>query len=588
MNDNSLATQLNNMLLTKDLSPEMTDAKGKHVLSPDDAELFNFDFKVGDRNYGTVVILLGADNNLEVYYGDNLGRGMEEEDREAWYDFLFQIRMLAKANLMKYDLQDISRLKYTMQGMAAIKEGLFEGYYGTKKISYSDQPKKTKLVIKHNKTLGENDARFRYIESLFVETEDGNRFRLPFTKLVGGRAMARHCAEGGTPYDAFGKHICEMIAEMNTLSRFVRASKHKQFEGEAGALVESAIRHYNDLKAKAKRMISQRGYREELEKFNPTQISDSEVTAEAIRDMFVEQSLDSRIEEALPLLAQLAAEESKMKEVDQFECWANQVMEGTWALPETPEQQKRLQELLAKELPVGPDAVNATEQLYDIIGDDQLFDRLMDLADSDPDADARPVILDRLKELGITVDSNTEPAPEISNESESPEPISAMSNKDLAAYINSTEEQVAQDREAAEQAAEEKSQDYAQDNLAEAAVKFEPVEFRGAPREGDIHTIGRFREHSMLPGFYDNSTPEDYSDSYYFKDPVTDGMFVVYAHGHSVRIRGVNGMPESRVIEIAKTLTGGRYEPTMEDRSLSVVDVGESKDIDNIIRLARG
>lgn len=403
MNQNSLATQLNNMLLTKDLSPEMTDVKGKHVLDPEDAELFNFDFKVEDRNYGTVVILLGADNNLEVYYGNNLGRGMETGDREAWYDFLEQIRSIAMRNLMKFDLQNINRLKYTMQGMAAIKEGLFEGYYGTKKISYSDQPKKTKLVIKHNRTLGENDARFRYIESLFVETEDGNRFRLPFTKLVGGRIMARHCAEGGTPYDTFGQHICEMIVEMNTLSRFVRASKHKQFEGEAGALVESAIRHYNDLKAKAKRMISQRGYREEIEKFNPAQITDSEVTAEAIRDMFIEQSLDTRIEEALPLLAQLAAEENKMKEAEEFECWANQVMEGTWAIPRTPEQQKKLEDLMSQELPVGADAVNATEQLYDLVGDDVLFDRLQELADQDPDADARQVIYDRLQELGIDV-----------------------------------------------------------------------------------------------------------------------------------------------------------------------------------------
>jgi hypothetical protein len=518
MIDNSLANQLNNMLLTKDFSPEMTDAKGKHVLNPDDAELFNFDFKVGDRNYGTVVILLGADKNLEVYYGDNLGRGMEEQDREAWYDFLYQVRMLAKSNMMKYDLQDISRLKYTMQGMAAIKEGLFEGYYGTKKVSYSDQPKKTKLVIKHNRTLGENDARFRYIESLFVETEDGNRFRLPFTKLVGGRAMARHCAEGGTPYDAFGQHICEMIAEMNTLSRFVRASKHKQFEGEAGALVESAIRHYNDLKAKAKRMISQRGYREELEKFNPTQITDSEVTTEAIRDMFIEQSLDSRIEEALPLLAQLAAEENKMKEVDQFECWANQVMEGTWSLPETPEQKQKLEDLLAQELPVGPDAVNATEQLYDVIGDDQLFDRLEDLALKDPDADARQIIYDRLQELGIDVrvdiddkydTDRLEPNPEADDET-----------------VNENEQ----------------------------TRRLEVV------RQANLikQEIG-----------YPNYKAFDAHDVRYISEKT-----------------GVSVPDVCKLLNIQ--IPAGISDDMREDRSLSVVDVGESKELDNIIKLARG
>jgi hypothetical protein len=36
---------------------------------------------------------------------------------------------------------------------------------------------------------------------------------------------------------------------------------------------------------------------------------------------------------------------------------------------------------MSGELIVGPDAMNATEQLYDIVGDDELFDILNDLAD---------------------------------------------------------------------------------------------------------------------------------------------------------------------------------------------------------------
>ena len=90
-----------------------------------------------------------------------------------------------------------------------------------------------------------------------------------------------------------------------------------------------------------------------------------------------------------------------MKEANEFESWANQVTEGTWAMPETPEQIKRLRELMQTELPVGPDATNATELLYDIVGDDELFDRLEELAEQDPDADARPIIQRRLDQLGI-------------------------------------------------------------------------------------------------------------------------------------------------------------------------------------------
>jgi hypothetical protein len=395
--------KLYDLLVTRDFDPEILDKQGKPITDPVQADLFSFDFKTPDNNYGTVVVLLGQEKNLEVYYGDNLGRGMEGQDKRDWYAFLEQLSDFAARNILEFEINDINKLKYTMQGMAAIKEGLFEGYYGTRKVSYSDQPKKTRLVIKHSRDLGEGEARHRNIDALFVETEDGSRFRLPFKKLLGGRVMARHCAEGGTPYDAFGQHITQMIAEMNTMSRFVRAARGRGFTGEALAMVETAIRHYSDLKDKAKRMISQRGYHEEREQYRPDRFTDSEVAAEAIRDMFIEQTLDHRIEEALPVLTRIANEEQRMKEAAMFESWADQLVEGTWALPDTKEDKNRLQDLMSRELTVGADATNATEQLYDLVGDDKLFDILSDIANTNPDAnawdDAR--VWKRLAELGI-------------------------------------------------------------------------------------------------------------------------------------------------------------------------------------------
>jgi hypothetical protein len=404
---NSPQTDLYELLVTRDFEPDMLDARGAEVSDPADAQMFSFDWKTEDKNYGTVVILFGEDKNLKVFFGDNLGRTMDSQDKTEWYEFLQQIKQFSvRNNLMGFEIENLNRLKYTMQGLAAIKEGLFEGYYGNRKISYSDQPKKTRLVIKHSRPLGEGEARFRNVESLFIETEQGERFKLPFTKMVGGRAMARHVSEGGTPYDAFGQHIAEIVAEMNTMAKFVRAAKGKQFTGEAGAMVESAVRHYSDLKAKAKRMISQRGYHEERDSFDPAAITDAENVAENIRTLFTEQSLDARIEEAIPLLARLAGrqQDTKMKEINEFESWADTVTEGTWAVPDTPAAEAELKLLMSKPLPVGADATNATEQLYDLIGDDELFDQLADLAARDANADARPVIQARLAELGIELD----------------------------------------------------------------------------------------------------------------------------------------------------------------------------------------
>jgi hypothetical protein len=136
--------------------------------------------------------------------------------------------------------------------MAAIKEGLFEGYYGKKNISYSDQPMEARLMIKHSRDIAEGEARFRSIESLFVETADGSRYKLPHRNLMCGKVMARHCSEGGNPYDVFGQYINGMVTEMNTLGRFIRAARHKNLNDDAVGMLESAVRHYTDLKAKAK------------------------------------------------------------------------------------------------------------------------------------------------------------------------------------------------------------------------------------------------------------------------------------------------------------------------------------------------
>lgn len=400
---NTASQQLYDLLVARDFDPEALDASGKPAADPGKADIISFDYQTPNKHYGTVVMVLDNENNLDIYFGDNMGRAMEAEDRSDWYDFLYLIRMFAKRNLLTFSLQNLSRLKFNMKTMAAIKESLFEGYYGTRKMSYSDQPKQVKLVIKHNRTLGEGDARFRYIESLFVETADGERFRVPTRSLTHGKMLARHCAEGGTPYDAFGQHINEIISEMNVLNKFIRAARHKDYDGSAAHMLESAVRHYGDLKAKAKRMISRRGYHECRDSYDPAEITGIDETVETIRELFMQQTLDPRIEEALPILARL--QERDLPEAAMFEQWADNLSEGTWALPDTPEKAEKLQQLMSQELTVGPDATNATEQLYDLVGDDELFDILADVSMIDPDANAwaDPRVQQRLKQLGVSM-----------------------------------------------------------------------------------------------------------------------------------------------------------------------------------------
>jgi len=389
--------------------------------------LFSFNFSTNGNEYGTVVVLINGDNDLEVYYGDNLGKGMEVGDKGDWYDFLAMIRQTAKRNLLTFSLNNMNKLKYSMATMADLSESLIMEAWKAqgKSKSYSNQPGKAKVVIQHSRAIGEGEQRFRNIASLFVENSQGERFRMPFESIAGAKAMARHVSEGGTPYDAFGQYISETMNEIKTLGKFVRASRSNAFAQNEQALgiVEDAVNHYSDLKRKAKKMIGKRGYKEIFSNYDPAVATELDETIESVREVFVNSAVDSRIEEALPFLARLAAgsaiksalsndvEETNMKEANQFENWTNQIMEGTWALPETAEDMAKLRELMSKPLPCGPDGEYASEQLYDLIGDDSLFDDIGELADKDPDADCRKLVMARAQQLGVDIDVEVSESP---------------------------------------------------------------------------------------------------------------------------------------------------------------------------------
>jgi len=404
--ENTASQQIYDLLVTKDFDPKSLDSMGKPTVNPSEADLFSFVFSANGNEYGTVVVLVNGDNDLEVYYGDNLGKGMDPGDKGDWYDFLAMLRQTAKRNLLTFSLNNMNKLKYQMASMADISESLIMEAWKAqgKSKSYSNQPGKAKVVIQHSRAIGEGEQRFRNIAALFVENAQGERFRMPFESIAGAKAMARHVSEGGTPYDAFGQHISETINEIKTLGKFVRASRGNAFAQNEQALgiVEDAVKHYADLKRKAKKMISKRGYKEIFSAYDPAETTELDETIESVREVFVNSSIDNRIEEALPILAKI--KENTMREADVFEDWTNQVMEGTWALPGTEEDMAKLRELMSKPLPCGPDGEYASEQLYSLIGDDELFDNIGELADKDPDADCRELVKARAQELGVEID----------------------------------------------------------------------------------------------------------------------------------------------------------------------------------------
>lgn len=392
----NIAQQLYNMLAGKGFDVKSLNKTGNQDAAIQDSDIFSFDFTHNGTNYGSVVIILGDDLGIELLVTNAIGKHMDNEDgaRDAWFHFLQEIRNFARRKSPNFKISDASQLPYRLKRAESAQ--LAEGrYWGSKQISRTSGPQKTRLRIKHSQDINEGDARYRHIKELFVETEDEQRFKLPFTSLVGGRAMARHCAEGGNPWDDMGQRITKMVRECAVMGNFLRRvsagnwSNTPQLE-----LVEAARQHYQEQRRKLKSLAGRRGYNlylGDLEASNDTPVVES--TVQAIKELFCQMPNQDIVAEVAPIL-------SAIPEAEQFESWADNLVEGTWALPDDQEDEQRLIELMSQPLKLGAQAQNATGDLDGLLGDDVLFDMLHDAADSDPEGDARPVILKWMQNQG--------------------------------------------------------------------------------------------------------------------------------------------------------------------------------------------
>lgn len=503
------------------------DESAKATSLPREARFINFDFEFDGSDLGNVTISLNDQDSLKIYYGSNVTKNLvDPQAKEKWFGFLKELRSFAKMNMLSFDPRDIGKgnmqvndirnLAYSKQAYT-MRESV-EPLKGTSKSSYQNFGP-IRMVIKHSDKVDENvrGARTRKIDSIYLENSDGERFKMPFKKLGGARAMARHLMNGGQVYDDFGRHINDMINEMGDLAHFVRSAKNNVYEdSETKDIVETAIDHYYDMSKKLSSMKGQKGYQKALEDINGSQDGGSAMDgarspndsasaigavkpdydrfAESLKDKFTRKSFDTRFEAALPHIAKayankqnrdvametsmksfirtpnvtkdpvkmdkfkemkdvmkmedkstlaskiyefievnedspevknmarsakrwssnleeaeskkvlalefakaymgtLRVNKNKDKAVQEFAESIERLSEGTWAQPDTDAKVKELQAVLEKPLEFGVDGNNASSALYNILGDEDLFDELYSGSkQSGPEADARPMI----------------------------------------------------------------------------------------------------------------------------------------------------------------------------------------------------
>jgi len=77
------------------------------------------------------------------------------------------------------------------------------------------------------------------------------------------------------------------------------------------------------------------------------------------------------------------------------------IKEGTWALPDSPKAKAELKKLMSKPIKLGKEGDDASDKLYALIGDDELFDDLYVAGKKNPNGDARDIVKKHMKRLGI-------------------------------------------------------------------------------------------------------------------------------------------------------------------------------------------
>lgn len=315
------------------------DENGAATADPQSAVFFEFEFKEDADTFGSVSVSIAEQGTMKVFYNRNLVDKIDEDSKDEWYAFLkelkdfavehqlsFDVRDITKSNLTKQDYKNLADNNQTVNNDEMSEElaritklaGVNEGLTGTAKRSYENLDK-TKLIIRHKGKVDETvpGARSRQIQSLYIENEDGERFKYPMTHLAGARAMVRHVANGGRPHDEFGQHIIqtsEDIAKLNSFARYV--SNKDQLNDNAGDIIEKTKMQLENLRGYMRNLSKQSHYENASKDFKTSeeQILDDETVAK-LREKFTMTNLDKRVEDAFPLINKVMAElESAPKE----------------------------------------------------------------------------------------------------------------------------------------------------------------------------------------------------------------------------------------------------------------------------------
>lgn len=325
--------------------PEVTigDEAGTVTNEPSMARFFDFDYE----GLGKVSVSISEDEGLTVIYSKDFMANEDEMTQDAWYDFLKELRIFSKKRMLDYSVRDITKSNlnkrdYKFLAKNPEDEQMTESkLYGTSKISYQNVGE-ARIMIKHTEGVDQSSAaaRTRNIGAIYIESNDGERFKYPFKHLSGARAMARHVAEGGKPFDDFGQHITGLSEEMSKLRKF------KNYMGRSAVMAESLTGYMDVVKERistVKKTIESlqkpNYYAETVAAFEKAVMEDvpSDVAENWIDQLTIKQ-FNEELADVFPYIYKLVSEATKAKDLGPEDleevagpdkCWDGYKKDGT-------------------------------------------------------------------------------------------------------------------------------------------------------------------------------------------------------------------------------------------------------------------
>jgi hypothetical protein len=431
-----IAKELFGKIRTQFPKIQLGDANSKVTDRPEDARFFEFDFIKKGVNLGTVSVDISEDDGMVVIYSNDIAEEVPEGMKHQWFNFLRELREFAKQNMMKFSIRDTSKSNLEKRdyqylskknGEDDMSDNVTESkLYGTAKTSFQEMGE-AKLIVRHSQPVNYNlpAGRTQHIESIYIESAEGERFKYPYKHLNGARALATHVAHGGTSYDSIGEHIIGLSEELNKLRMFKGYVSRNPVVSEAmGAINSKVFERIDQVKKEIHSLQNPNYYKSFAESFASAeeQMIPEDVINDWI-DRLTIRSFNEELKNVFPYIYKLVGEEvapikelsaddilgeteadsaeydpiKQIEELQNFESYLNSIVREESDLFNTNSETQsvalqKLNQLMGSELPGGPDGTNAIQSLKGIIDDPELEKALKVVSALNPESDLREIV----------------------------------------------------------------------------------------------------------------------------------------------------------------------------------------------------